>query len=105
MLVRIRFAKGPQVDKKRRKNQRTALLVGTLLNPMAAMAAVLALWRIAADLNWTSSFAIDSGFFSHWQVWLGAAVILQVCARMLNRYGKSADQSQRSCRMDLSLIF
>ena len=53
--------------------------------------AVLALWRIAADLNWTNSFAISSGIFSHWQVWLGAAVALQLCARALNRYGKSGD--------------
>jgi hypothetical protein len=96
MLVRIRFAKGPQVDKKRRKNQRAALLVGALLTPAAAMAAVLGVWRIAADLGWTSSFAIDSGFFSHWQIWMGAAVVLQVCSRMLNRYGKSADQSHKS---------
>ena len=52
---------------------------------------MLALWRIAADLNWTNSFAISSGLFSHWQVWLGAAVALQVCSRALNRYGKSGD--------------
>ena len=35
---------------------------------------MLALWRIAADLKSTNSFAIPSGLFSHWQVWLGAAV-------------------------------
>ena len=52
---------------------------------------MLAFWRIAADLNWTSSFAISSGLFSHWQVWLAAAVALQLCARALNRYGKSGD--------------
>jgi hypothetical protein len=59
--------------------------------PTALAAGVLAFWRIAADLNWTSSFAITSGIFSHWQVWLAAAVALQVCARALNRYGKSGD--------------
>jgi hypothetical protein len=59
--------------------------------PTALAAGVLAFWRIAADLKWTNSFAITSGIFSHWQVWLVAAVALQVCARALNRYGKSGD--------------
>ena len=92
MLVRIRFGKGLQVGKKPRKNARIALGVAALLTPAAALAAVLALWRIAADLDWTSRFAIPAGFFSHWQVWLGAAVLLQFCARVLNRYGKSGQR-------------
>jgi hypothetical protein len=93
MRVRIRFGKGPKVAKKRRRNQRIALAVGALLTPAAAMAGVLGLWRIAADLNWTGSFAIPSGVFSHWQVWLGAAALLQLCARVLNRYGKRGDRA------------
>jgi hypothetical protein len=67
--------------------------VAALLTPAAAMAAVLALWRIAADLNWANSFAIPSGLFSHWQVWLGAAAALQLCSRILNRYGKAGDRA------------
>jgi hypothetical protein len=61
------------------------------LTPAAVMAAVLAMWRIAADMNWTSRFAISTGFFSHWQVWLAAAVLLQLCSRILNHYGKGGD--------------
>jgi hypothetical protein len=91
MVVRIRFGKGPKVVKKRLKNQRVALAVAALLPPAAFLAGVLGAWRIAADLNWTNSFAIPSGIFSHWQVWLGAALALQLCARRLNRYGKSGD--------------
>jgi hypothetical protein len=91
MLVRIRFGNGPKVGKKARKNRRIALGIASLLTPAAALASVLALWRIAADLNWTSSFAIPTGLFSHWQVWLGAAVLLQFCAHVLNRYGKSGE--------------
>jgi hypothetical protein len=91
MVVRIRFGKGPKVGKKRRKNQRIALAVAALLPPAALIAGVLGAWRVAADLNWTNSFAISSGIFSHWQVWLGAAIALQLCARGLNRYGKSGD--------------
>jgi len=93
MVVRIRFARGPKVGRKRRKNKRVALAVAAILPPTAFTALVLALWRIAADLNWTSSFAIPSGIFSHWQVWLAGAIALQLCARALNRYGKSGDSA------------
>jgi ABC-type nitrate/sulfonate/bicarbonate transport system permease component len=91
MVVRIRFGKGPKVGKKRQKNRRLALALSALLPPAAFLAGVLGAWRIAADLNWTNSFAIPSGIFSHWQVWLGAAIGLQMCARYLNRYGRSND--------------
>ncbi len=88
MVVRIRFGKGSKVVRKRQKNRRVALAVAALLTPSAAVACVLGLWRIAADLNWTNSFAIPSGLFSHWQVWLGGASLLQVCSHFLNRYGR-----------------
>jgi hypothetical protein len=88
MRVRIRFGNGLHVDRARRKNRRVALAVSTLLTPGAFLASVLALWRIAADLSWTGKFAITSGVFSHWQVWMVIAVLLQVCSRMLARYGK-----------------
>ncbi|HEY1341382.1 MAG TPA: hypothetical protein VGF59_27920 [Bryobacteraceae bacterium] len=55
------------------------------------MAFALGAWRIAADLKWTNGFAIPSGIFSHWQVWLGGAVLLQLCSRVLNHYGKGGD--------------
>ena len=45
----------------------------------------------APDLKVANSFAIPSGLFSHWQVWLGAAAGLQLCSRVLNRYGKGGD--------------
>ena len=88
MVVRIRFARGPKIVKGRRKNQRLAVAVAAMLTPTAVMAAALALWRVAADLNFAGSFAIPSGPFSHWQFWLGTAVALQVCSRLLNRYGR-----------------
>ena len=91
MLVRIRFGKGLRVGKTRRRNKRVALAVAALLTPAAFLAAVLALWRIAADLNFTGKFAIASGMFSHWQIWLVVAVLLQLCSRLLVRYGKGDD--------------
>ncbi|MEO8371965.1 MAG: hypothetical protein ABI806_22455 [Candidatus Solibacter sp.] len=91
MVVRIRFGKSTKLGRKRQKDKRLALVLAALLPPSALAAAILAIWRVAADLNWTNSFAISSGIFSHWQVWLAAAVALQACARALTRYGKSSD--------------
>jgi hypothetical protein len=91
MVVRIRFRRGPKLGQRRQKNRRIALAVGALLTPAALIAMLLALWRIAADLNMTASFAIPSGLFSHWQVWLAGAAVLQLCARTLNRYGRGGE--------------
>ncbi|HWC97926.1 MAG TPA: hypothetical protein VG456_14290 [Candidatus Sulfopaludibacter sp.] len=91
MVVRIRFARGPRVSRKRGKNQRVAVAVAALLTPAAVMALALGLWRIAADLSWTSTFYIASGPLSHWQVWLAAAAFLQLCSHRLNRYGKTKE--------------
>ncbi len=96
MLVRIRFAKGPRLSRKRRKNQRIALALAALLNPAATLAGVVGLWRIAAGWNWAGGFAIRSGVFSHWQAWLGTALLLFLCSRALNRYGRSEDPAQPS---------
>jgi hypothetical protein len=95
MVVRIRFARGPKIVQGRRKNQRLAVTVAALLTPTALLAGALALWRVAADLNFAGSFAISTGPFSHWQFWLAAAIALQVCSRMLNRYGRR-DQTTAS---------
>jgi TRAP-type C4-dicarboxylate transport system permease small subunit len=91
MVIRIRFGAGPKVAKGRRKNRRAAQALAALLTPAAALALALGCWGVAADLSWTSSFAIPSGLFSHWQVWLGAAAVLQLFSRLLNRYGQDAD--------------
>jgi hypothetical protein len=91
MVIRIRFGKGPRIGVRRRKNRRAALVMSALLTPAAAMALALACWRAAADLNWTSSFAISSGLFSHWQAWLGAAALLQAVSRILSRYARNGD--------------
>ena len=66
-----------------------ALAVAALLTPAAFLAAVLGVVAPCRRPGiGPASFAISSGIFSHWQVWLAAAVLLQFCARMLNRYGK-----------------
>ena len=88
MRVRIRLGKRLPVTSKRAKNRRVAQAIAVLLKPAALMACLLGCWRLASDYNWTVGFAIPSGLFSHWQVWLGAAALLQLCSSALNRYGK-----------------
>ena len=68
MIVRIRLGKGQAVRRIRGTNRRVALGLSALLTPAAWMAGVLALWRLASDLQFTGEFGISSGIFSHWQV-------------------------------------
>jgi hypothetical protein len=89
MRVVIRFGHGPKVGPHPRRQDPTVLLAaGALLTLAAVAAGVLGLWRIAADLDLTSDFAISSGFFSHWQVWIAAAVLLEVGSRFLQRHAR-----------------
>ena len=96
MVVRIRFARGPRVTREGRKNQRIAAAAAALLTPAAVMALALGMWRIGADLNVASRFFIEAGPLSHWQVWLAAAALLQLCSHYLSRYGKSKDPATTS---------
>src|SRR5580704_12376817 len=89
MIVRIRFSNGSKVRRNHRKNQHLALGLAALLTPVAVMAIVLALWRLSADLRATAQFPISVGIFSHWQVWLTGAAILEFVAIALNRYGNA----------------
>jgi len=88
MKVRIRFGGSTQAAANRRGRRRFAAGLGGLLTPAAVLTGVVALWGMAADMNWTGSFAIHAGLFSHWQVWVGAAALLQLCAHLLNRYAR-----------------
>jgi hypothetical protein len=93
MVVRIRFGKGATVMRKRRKNQRVAMVFASFLTPAAVMAAALGIWGVAEGPNWASHFAIQSGLFSHWQVWLAFAGLLQTGSYLLNRYGRAASRA------------
>jgi len=70
------------------RNRELASVAAALLTPAAAMALVLGVWRLGSDLKWTGEFAIRRGIFSHWQVWIGMAGLLQACASILNRYAR-----------------
>ena len=91
MIVRIRFGPSPHVMRKPRKNRGVALATASLLAPIAAMALVLGMWGVAADLKIAGDFAIANGLFSHWQVWIASALVLAFLSRLLNRYGRGDD--------------
>jgi hypothetical protein len=96
MRVVIRFGKGAKIRSHApHQNPGLALAVSALLTPAAVATAILGLWRIAADLDWASDFAIDSGFFSHWQVWIAAAILLELCARLLGRHGRVPTEEEQ----------
>jgi hypothetical protein len=88
MNVRIRLPRGVPIDTKTGKNRHMALTFATLLVPVAMMASVLALWRLAADLSFTNEFAISEGLFSHWAPWAAIAFVLVVVVNRLNHYGR-----------------
>lgn len=88
MRVRIRLDEGNRVSRRLGKNRHIAAAVAALLSPAAVLAGIVALWRIAADLEIASQFAISSGFFSHWQVWAMVALLLQGSAWLLEQYAR-----------------
>jgi hypothetical protein len=88
MVVRIQLKPGPRLARQIARHRDAALLMGALLSPAAMMAFVLGCWRLGADLNWMGRFAISRGLFSHWQVWMALACLLQTCGSLLTRYGR-----------------
>jgi hypothetical protein len=87
MMVRIKLQTGGPVQRKVGKNRQVASAIGTLLVPVALMAYVLGVWRLASDLGMAGEFAI-SGLFSHWQIWVAIAALLHIASSSLNRYGR-----------------
>ena len=86
-MVRIKLQQGRPIQQKDGKNRQAASAVGMLLVPVALMAYVLGVWRLASDLGMAAAFPI-SGLFSHWQVWIGLAALLHIASSSLNRYGR-----------------
>ena len=91
MLVRIRLTYRSALRNTAAGNRQVALMVSSLMTPLALMAWALGCWRIAADLNWTGAFAITQGLFSHWQVWIAMAIAVQFAAFLLHRYARGED--------------
>jgi len=76
----------------KRLNQRDFVrLAGFFLMPIAAAGYGLALWRFAADMQWSGEFFIDGGLFSRWQVWLAVAMATHATARHIGREREGGD--------------
>lgn len=90
MVVRIRLGRGPVVSDRKGKNSRIALLAASLLTLVAICCGSLGIWRLCGDLALAGDFVFRSGFLSHWQVWIGAAVVIQYTCWRLTRYAKLA---------------
>jgi hypothetical protein len=93
MKVRFRFGEGRRVSRRRGKNRRLAAAAAALLVPIALMAYVMGLWRLASDLGLAGEFALE-GIFSHWQVWIASGLALSLAASALNRYGHGGAEEE-----------
>jgi hypothetical protein len=90
MVVRIRLKRGRPLLHRPGKNRHVASALGALLTPAALMAYVLGFWRLASDIGVAGEFGI-TGVFSHWQIWILLAGMLQTAGHVLNRYGRGGD--------------
>jgi hypothetical protein len=89
MVVRIRFRRGPRVERRKGKNSRVAWIAAGLLTLASVSCLTLGLWRLGIDFGWTANFVFpDGSVFSHWQIWFIASLIIQTAAWKLNQYGK-----------------
>ena len=89
MEARLISTINPTLKRVETASQEAAPVFGYLLTPIALVGYVLAAWRLAADLRWVSDFFVETGLFSHWQVWLALAIGIHMLASYLNRFGRS----------------
>lgn len=88
MVVRVRIRWGRIRRQSRARRGALVFAFGHGLNLCSVVALLAAFWRLGNDLNWTKRFAISQGLFSHWQLWLALAVLLQVAATILQRHSR-----------------
>lgn len=63
-----------------KSSEQAADVLVALVIPAAAVTLVMGLWRLTADVGWTETFPITTGFFSHWLVWIALAIGLRFSA-------------------------
>ena len=61
-------------------------MLAAILTPVAVLAGVLGVWRLAADPGWTTKFFITGGLLAHWQVWFTVAIGARVSCSGLNKW-------------------
>src|SRR3954462_13289614 len=92
MVVRIRFRRGPRVERRKGKNSRLAWVAAGLLTLGSVSCLILGMWRLGVDFGWTGEFVFPAeSFLSHWQVWMVSALVIHMASWKLNRYGKPAE--------------
>jgi hypothetical protein len=93
MIVRIRFGAGTPFTRPAGRNGRLATAGAVLMTMAAVSFGILAAWRVMIDLGiFSEDFAFSSGLFSHWQVWLAAAIAAQWTGLRLNAYARRSAQ-------------
>jgi len=90
MIVRIQLRKGPRVARKAGKNRNAAFTAAALLKPLALVAYMLGIWRLASDMGMAGAF-VFTGVYSHWQVWMGMGVFVHVLSSVLANYGAGGE--------------
>lgn len=78
MVVRIRITRVP------RASEVASRLAGPL-TLLSVSCFFLSVWKILADLGWGGQFFIANGVWSHWQLWIAAAVAAQLLSFRLSR--------------------
>ncbi len=91
MIVRLRLQTGPRIRKAQGKNRHVVSAIAALMWPAVLIAYVLGFWALGAQIRVAGAFAISRGVFSHWQVWLAAALSLHMATMMLTRYGQNGE--------------
>jgi hypothetical protein len=87
MVVRIRVQVGMVRTRREPEFLAAVARFRRWLGLASGVALLLALWRLAFDLNLAGRFADFDGLFSHWQFWMAVALLFQIVDAMLARFG------------------
>lgn len=91
MVIKIRLKYEYAVRRTAALNRQATLVASSLIAPVALMAWALGSWGVLADLKFAGEFAIATGLFSHWQVWIALGTALQFAAFLLQRAARRPD--------------
>jgi hypothetical protein len=95
MIVRVRLGRGAVRSGRAGKNSRIARVTAYVLTLASISCAAFGIWRLGDDLGWTGDFVFTAGALSHWQVWVGAAMLAQYAAWRLTVHARKAVPQQQ----------
>lgn len=88
------------VSRRKGKNGRIATLAASLLTLVSICLLSLGIWRLLQDLDMAGNFIYSDGIFSHWQVWLAGAAVVQYLGWRLTQYAKKAREEAEAAPED-----